>query len=82
MHIGLAFFIPVPQDFYLIIGFLFCIIAYSIVANLFILVGLKYYFGPSSWFNRHVVNSFKQLASLSIITALIVAFIFLFLLIE
>lgn len=77
IHYALAFQVPKPRDFFEAIGTVFCILAYGIVANLFILLGLKYYFGTGGWFEKHVSSSLKQIFFLSILIAIIIVIIIL-----
>ena len=77
IHWAFTFGVPKPSDAFDLIGYVFAIAAYGIVANLFILLGLKYYFGQGGWFERSVAASLRQLILLSVGAALVLAVIFL-----
>ncbi|MHC4154827.1 MAG: hypothetical protein ACYST6_07895 [Planctomycetota bacterium] len=65
IHLAFILALPKPVDVFGAIGYVFAVVAYGTVANLLVLLGLEYYFGPGGWFRKHVANSLRHLVVIS-----------------
>ena len=61
-----------PHDAYHAVGVALGAEMYSIVAGLFVLLGLRYICGPKSWFEEKIASSLKRLFQVAAISSAVI----------